>query len=73
MIREEAAPHLNLAGANSSNAAVASAMSQGGAWLLANTPASTNSVPNMKNAQASAWASAGDDFNNGNLGTPHCN
>ena len=67
------AASLNLAGATSSNAAVASAMSQGGAWLLANTPAITNAVPNMKNAQATAWASTLDDFNNGKLGTPHCN
>ena len=63
---------LNLSGATSSNAAVAAAMSQGGAWLLVNTPASTNSVPNMKNAQANAWASTLDDFNNGKLGIAHC-
>jgi hypothetical protein len=63
---------LNLGGAIPSNPSVAAAMSQGEAWLQANTPASTNTVPNIKNAQATAWASTLDDFNNGNLGTPHC-
>jgi hypothetical protein len=63
---------LNLAGATSNNAAVAAAMTQGEAWLKANTPASTNTVPNIKNAQATAWASTLDDFNNGKLGIAHC-
>ncbi|MEO5817735.1 MAG: hypothetical protein ABIT20_20875 [Gemmatimonadaceae bacterium] len=63
---------LNLAGATSNSPAVAAAMSQGKAWLLSNTPASTNTVPNLKNAQATAWASTLDDFNNGKLGIPHC-
>ncbi|MEP6730017.1 MAG: hypothetical protein ABJE10_05245 [bacterium] len=47
-------------------------MSQAGAWLLANTPANASKVPNFKNAQATAWASVLDDFNNGKLGTAHC-
>ncbi|MDB4891251.1 MAG: Cna domain protein [Gemmatimonadetes bacterium] len=63
---------LNLAGATSNNPTVAAAMSQGEAWLKANTPASTNAVPNLKNAQATAWASTLDDFNNGRLGISHC-
>jgi hypothetical protein len=63
---------LNLAGATSNNPTVAAAMSQGQAWLLSHTPASTNAVPNIKDAQATAWASTLDDFNNGKLGIPHC-
>lgn len=63
---------LNLAGATSSNPVVAAAMSQGEAWLKANTPAVTSTVPNIKNSQATAWASTLDDFNNGRLGIAHC-
>ncbi len=63
---------LNLAGATSNIPAVANAMSQGQAWLLSKTPASTNTVPNLKDAQATAWASTLDDFNNGKLGISHC-
>ncbi len=48
-------------------------MTQAKAFLLANTPASTNSVPNFKNAQATAWATTLDNLNNGLLGIPHCN
>jgi hypothetical protein len=63
---------LNLAGATSNIPSVAAAMSQGQAWLKSHTPASTNSVPNLKDAQATAWASTLDDFNNGRLGISHC-
>jgi hypothetical protein len=64
---------LNLNGAISNIPAVAAAMTQGQAWLIANTPASGNAVPNIKNAQATAWASTLDNFNNGLLGISHCN
>ncbi len=68
------AAKLNLGAAPASGiASVDAALASGGAWLSANTPASTNSVPNIKNAQATAWASTLDDFNNGRLGLPHCN
>jgi len=63
---------LNLNGATSNIPAVANAMSLGQAWLLAKTPASTNTVPNIKDAQATAWATTLDNFNNGLLGIPHC-
>ncbi|MEO7457265.1 MAG: PKD domain-containing protein [Gemmatimonadaceae bacterium] len=67
------AAKLNLGGAASSgNATVDGALSAGGAWLITNTPASTNSVPNIKNSQATAWASTLDDYNNGRLNLPHC-
>jgi hypothetical protein len=51
--------------------AVSTTLNDAGAWLEANTPA-TGPVPFVKNAQANAWASTLDDFNNGRLGTPHC-
>ena len=54
------------------SASVVTVLNQGEAWLIANTPALTSSVPNLKNAQATAWASVLDDYNNGRLGTPHC-
>ena len=54
------------------NASVLSVLNQAGAWLLLKTPAN-GSVPTFKDAQATAWASVLDDYNNGKLGTPHCN
>ena len=42
------------------------------AWLIANTPVN-GAVPTIKDAQATAWASVLDDYNNGKLGTLHCN
>ena len=60
------------AAASTGNATVDAALSAGGAWLLANTPNNASSVPNIKNAQATAWASTLDDYNNGRLGLPHC-
>ena len=55
----------------STNPAVTSALSSGGAWLLANTPVN-GPLPSIKDAQATAWATTLDNFNNGFLGTPHC-
>ncbi len=54
------------------NATVLNVLNLSQAWLLANTPAS-GPVPNFKNAQATAWAVVLDDYNNGKLGTLHCN
>jgi hypothetical protein len=54
------------------SANVQSVLNAAGAWLLANTPTS-GTLPSIKNAQADSWMSTLDDYNNGNLGTPHCN
>lgn len=51
---------------------VLTVLNQAEAWLLLKTPAN-GPVPNIKDAQATAWASVLDDYNNGRLGTPHCN
>lgn len=54
------------------SASVLSVLNQAGAWLLLKTPAN-GAVPNFKDSQATAWASVLDEYNNGKLGTPHCN
>jgi hypothetical protein len=63
---------LNVAGGASASASVTSTLSAAGAWLLANTP-TNGPLPSIKNAQADAWGSTLDNFNNGLAGTPHCN
>ena len=47
-------------------------LNQAKVWLISKTPVN-GPVPNFKDAQATAWASVLDDYNNGRLGTPHCN
>ena len=53
------------------SASVLTALNSAEAWLLANTP-TNGALPSIKNAQADAWASTLDDFNNGKLGPSHC-
>ncbi len=51
---------------------VLAVLNQSKTWLIAKTPAN-GAVPNFKDSQATAWAKILDDYNNGKLGTPHCN
>jgi len=66
------AAKLNRANGAPASASVLSTLNSAEAWLLANTPTS-GALPSIKNAQADGWMSTLDDFNNGKLGTPHCN
>ncbi len=65
------AARLNRANGAPTSASVLSTLNAAEAWLLANTPAN-GTLPSIKSAQADAWMSTLDSFNNGNLGTPHC-
>jgi hypothetical protein len=53
-------------------ATVVTVLDQSKAWLISKTPVN-GPVPNIKDAQATAWAKVLDDYNNGKLGTLHCN
>lgn len=53
------------------SASVVTVLNQAKAWLILKTPVN-GAVPNFKDSQATAWAGVLDNYNNGKLGTPHC-
>jgi uncharacterized surface anchored protein len=65
------AAKLNRAQGAPTSSAVLQALNAAEAWLLANTPVS-GPLPSIKNAQADAWGTTLDNFNNGLAGTSHC-